>query len=598
VGAAWLVAAGVQRAAGAALGALEAAGARAYQALVDPAPPNSWPVRTFRALALGPLRPVMLEFFAASGDFTRRLTDVRANAKFARPDASPADYWTGEPEDLAGVVASLRARHGVRHVIAWHSLSAYWGGVAPADGHPCVAKYSARVVRAAPTPGVAEVEPAMLWNPAVVAGVGVVDDPGALYADMHAYLAAAGVDGVKVDGQAGAGLLGSALEGGAATAARFQAALEASVATHLPGNHCAWGERGGAREREREGARSPRSRPTRPTLLPSSLSVTNCMCHSTENLFRTTASALVRASDDFYPRDPSSSGPHIGACAYNAVFLAGILHPDYDMFHSRHPAARAHAAARAVSGGPVYVSDAPGCHDFSILSTLVLPDGRVLRAKLPGRATADCLFRDVMRDGMTLLKIWNANPHALVVATLHVQGSAWCRVRRRFVTHDDAPPPLAGVVRPTDAGADPAGGGEWAAFTHGARAVRFLTDPKAGVDVVLEAGGAAVTTLAPVARPAGDTGPGLALVGLRGMLNAGGAIASLHVAATRGGAGLVAAADIIGGGDLIAWASAEPSSVTGGAAGGELPFSFDGATGTLVVAPPAGEADWGVRFEI
>ena len=90
----------------------------------------------------------------------------------------------------------------------------------------------------------------------------------------------------------------------------FQAALEASVATHFPDN-----------------------------------TTINCMCHSTENLFRTTASALVRASDDFYPRDPSSSGPHIGACAYNAVFLAGILHPDYDMFHSRHPAARAHAAA-------------------------------------------------------------------------------------------------------------------------------------------------------------------------------------------------------------------------------------------------------------
>jgi len=35
---------------------------------------------------------------------------------------------------------------------------------------------------------------------------------------------------------------------------------------------------------------------------------------------------------------------------------------DWDMFSSRHVAADIHAAARAVSGGPVYVSDAPGPH--------------------------------------------------------------------------------------------------------------------------------------------------------------------------------------------------------------------------------------------
>ena len=117
--------------------------------------------------------------------------------------------------------------------------------------------------------------------------------------------------------------------------------------------------------------------------------------------------AIARASDDYYPRDPTSSGPHIGACVYNSLFLSGacvractprvcacvcvglcarvheraacraggppsrstpppsththtqpgILSPDWDMFQSAHPAAALHAAARAVSGGAVYVSD-------------------------------------------------------------------------------------------------------------------------------------------------------------------------------------------------------------------------------------------------
>ena len=44
-----------------------------------------------------------------------------------------------------------------------------------------------------------------------------------------------------------------------------------------------------------------------------------------------------------------------------------LVQPDWDMFHSQHPAAELHALARAVSGGPVYVSDYPGKHNFDIL---------------------------------------------------------------------------------------------------------------------------------------------------------------------------------------------------------------------------------------
>lgn len=61
--------------------------------------------------------------------------------------------------------------------------------------------------------------------------------------------------------------------------------------------------------------------------------------------------------------------------------------------------------ARAVSGGAVYVSDKPGQHDFSLLRKLVLPDGSILRALLPGRPTRDCLFTDVLRDRHSLLKV-------------------------------------------------------------------------------------------------------------------------------------------------------------------------------------------------
>ena len=44
-------------------------------------------------------------------------------------------------------------------------------------------------------------------------------------------------------------------------------------------------------------------------------------------------------------------------------------------------------------------SDKPGNHNFELLKKLVLPDGSVLRAQLPGRPTRDCLFADPARDG-------------------------------------------------------------------------------------------------------------------------------------------------------------------------------------------------------
>ena len=76
------------------------------------------------------------------------------------------------------------------------------------------------------------------------------------------------------------------------------------------------------------------------------------------------------------------------------------------MFHSNHESAGLHAAARAIGGCPVYVSDKPGDHDPELLRKLVLPTGEVLRAQNPGRPTKDCLFA----DGNDLL---NSVPHTV-----------------------------------------------------------------------------------------------------------------------------------------------------------------------------------------
>lgn len=115
------------------------------------------------------------------------------------------------------------------------------------------------------------------------------------------------------------------------------------------------------------------------------------------------------------------------------------MRPDWDMFHSLHPMAEYHGAARAVGGCAIYVSDKPRQHDFNLLNKLVLPDGSILRAKFPGRPMRDCLFFDPARDGKSLLKIWNLNDFNGVVGVFNCQGAGWCRVGKKNLIHDDQP---------------------------------------------------------------------------------------------------------------------------------------------------------------
>ncbi|KAG2488978.1 hypothetical protein HYH03_012419 [Edaphochlamys debaryana] len=589
----WLARAS-QRVAGWLMGIATAGFLIFYQWVVEPAPPNSVAVRAFAAAAKGFLRPAMLSFFATASDFTRRLVSVRANGKFSGPEAGPDTDWSGVPEALGTVVAHIKRKFGVRYVYCWHGLPGYWAGVMPTDGDSPegggagVPGLESHLRYASPTAGVLEIEPSMAWNPAVLAGIGVVTDPHRLYAAMHRYLSDCGVDGVKVDCQAGVGLIGSALGGGAALSATYQAALEGSVARHFPGNH-----------------------------------VINCMCHSTENLYRMSATAIARASDDFYPRDPASSHPHIAACAYNSLFIGALLQPDWDMFHSKHPAARLHAVARAVSGGPLYVSDKPGEHDFALLHSLVLPDGSVFRGELPGRPTRDCLFADVLRDGRSLLKVWNTNPVTGVVGVFHLQGSAWDRVRRKFFVHDKAPPRLSAEVRPFDvdafrppataatarsgdAGASAAGSPAFVVRSRNSGAIALLGGNQ-GVQVSLGSGEADVVTVAPLLRAGSGPGaPAFAALGLAKMVNGGGAVRSCAAhdpaqdpsapaPATPFGARECAfVARVRGHGELLCYCSREPDLVLLGGSRLQPGVSYTWAPG--VVAAGGGGAAPGGRL--
>ncbi|XP_058072563.1 probable galactinol--sucrose galactosyltransferase 2 isoform X2 [Magnolia sinica] len=342
--------------------------------------------------------------------FANRLTGIKENSKFQKNGRND-DQVPG----LKLVVDEAKQQHNVKYVYVWHALAGYWGGVKPAASG--MEHYDSALAYPVSSPGVMGNQPDLVMESLTVHGLGLVHPKKVynFYNELHAYLASCGIDGVKVDSQNIIETLGAGHGGRVALTRSYIQALEASVSRNFPDNGCI-----------------------------------ACMCHNTDGIYSAKQTAIVRASDDFYPRDPASHTIHISSVAYNTLFLGEFMQPDWDMFHSLHPAAEYHGAARAVGGCPIYVSDKPGNHNFELLKKLVLPDGSVLRAQLPGRPTRDSLFADPARDGTSLLKVWNVNKCSGMVGVFNCQGAGWCKVAKKTLIHDTAPGTLTGTVRARD----------------------------------------------------------------------------------------------------------------------------------------------------
>ncbi|XP_006489932.2 probable galactinol--sucrose galactosyltransferase 2 [Citrus sinensis] len=423
--------------------------------------------------------------------FASRLTGIKENSKFQKK-CQNSEQVSG----LKHVVDESKQNHNVKYVYVWHALAGYWGGVKPAaDG---MEHYDTALAYPVTSPGVMGNQPDIVMDSLAVHGLGLVHPKKVFnfYNELHAYLASCGVDGVKVDVQNIIETLGAGHGGRVSLTRSYHQALEASIARNFPDNGCI-----------------------------------SCMCHNTDGIYSSKQTAVIRASDDYYPRDPASHTIHISSVAYNTLFLGEFMQPDWDMFHSLHPAAEYHGAARAVGGCAIYVSDKPGNHNFDLLRKLVLPDGSVLRAQLPGRPTRDCLFADPARDGTSLLKVWNVNKCSGVVGVFNCQGAGWCKITKKTRIHDESPGTLTASVRVTDVEnmAQIAGAG-WNgdAIVYAHRSGEVVRLPKgASVPVTLKVLEYELFHFCPLKEISSNIS--FAAIGLLDMFNSGGAVENVEV---------------------------------------------------------------------
>lgn len=431
--------------------------------------------------------------------FLSRLTSFAPNARFGG--------------DLRPTVAMAKGEFGVRQFYVWHALLGYWGGVDDAAFpryHIRPVMQTASATMRAVAPGLSGGSPAGVVQPEAI---------HRFFNDFHRFLRSQGIDGVKVDSQASLECVGESVGGRVELLRVYHEALEGAVQTHFRG------------------------------------SVINCMSCSNDMIFSTLNSTLTRTSDDFWPDRPASHGMHLYANAVVSLFFGDYIHPDWDMFESAHATGAFHAAGRAISGGPVYVSDKPGEHDFAVLRKLVLSDGTIPRAREIGRPTRDCLFRDVARED-ALLKIFNRNAGSGIVGAFNARYHAEAAERA----------PVQGQVCPADV--EGLEGDDFAVYAHAAGTLARCRREET-LDVTLEELAFELFTIVPVDR-------GVAPVGLADKYNSGGAV-------VRQGWNLPGdyEVELRDGGAFLAWCAREPREVR--VDGASHPFVYAAATGALAV---------------
>ncbi len=380
----------------------------------------------------------------------RRLTSFAANDKF--------------PGGLAPTVRMAKDEFGVETFLVWHALAGYWGGVHP----PSFPQYDVQPVARSFSPGILHYYPDHNenWWGSVI-GVISPNSIDRFYQDYHRSLRQQGVDGVKVDTQASLEAVSAGRGGRVGMMQRYHEALEGSAQVHFGGR------------------------------------LINCMSLSNDMLYSALSSNLTRTSTDFWPERPHTHGLHLYVNAQVSLWFGEFIHPDWDMFQSGHPWGGYHAAARAISGGPVYVSDKPGTHDFDLLRKLVLPDGRTLRALQPARLTRDCLFHDPTREDV-LLKIFNLNYQAGVIGVFNA----------RYDPQSSGNGMITGSITPKDvAGLE---GELFAIYAHNSRELRLIKCDEQW-ELALPQAGFEIFTVVPVDQ-------GVAPLGLVELFNSAGAV--------------------------------------------------------------------------
>lgn len=407
------------------------------------------------------------------------LSGMDANSKF--------------PGGIKAAVDMAKSGFGIEKFLVWHAVCGYWNGISsgklnefrPKDTPVFFGRH-------------AQYHSVFDWMGSRSFAV-PAKRFAKFYDAYHSSLAAAGVDGVKIDNQGSIAFLGEGNGGRTVLCNEMRTAANRTTKKYFNSNFI------------------------------------SCMAHAPEVFYNCLTNNLIRGSDDFYPDQTSLHGAHLYANAMTGVWIGEFMWADWDMFVSGDPSAAYHAAGRAVSGGPVYIADEPGKHNAEVVRKLVMSDGSVTRCAAPGRLSSDCIFRDV-RTERVLLKVFNTTPFGGIAGIFNAN------------YHEDKTgiEPIDGAFSPSDV--EGLECGSFAVWFHNAgKCIELERSGRTALS--LAEGGFEVITAAPVRKN------GIGVIGLTGLYNALGGVSGIKDIPNG------TEVSLRDGGDFAAWSRTKPSAV-------------------------------------
>lgn len=271
------------------------------------------------------------------------------------------------PEGLGSIVAKMKKDYNISYVGVWQAVMGYWNGI---ELGSAVSEKMAPFL---------EVLSDGRCIPRAVQG-----DAFSFWNEWHSYLKNnCDIDFVKIDGQSAVSLFYWGLKTYAEASREMQKGIGGSVAINFNNN------------------------------------IINCMGMAPEDMWHRPSSAISRSSDDFVPDLSHGFREHAIQNSYNSLLQGQLYWGDWDMFWSNHEENWQNSILRAVSGGPVYISDAVGQTNPQYIMPLLLEDGKLLRCEDIGVPTLDCLFEDPINT-VKPLKIFNVYRESYIVAALNV----------------------------------------------------------------------------------------------------------------------------------------------------------------------------------
>lgn len=255
------------------------------------------------------------------------------------------------PNGLKECVRKMKEISNADDIGVWHAFSGYWGGV---DADSSLYEENKNNV-------IKTVQGRILPKPKEDAAHGI-------YSKWHKYLKNQDISFIKVDSQSSLRNQYRANSPIGKSARELHKALDKSAMENMDGN------------------------------------LINCMGMAMENVLARPQSAISRNSDDFVPLRENGFEEHMLQNVYNSLYHNAIYYGDWDMFWSNHEDAQKHALLRALSGGPVYVSDKVGESDADVIKPLCYKDGTILRANQAAVPTEDCIFADPLKQGYIKIK--------------------------------------------------------------------------------------------------------------------------------------------------------------------------------------------------